>query len=50
MNHKLAPGDIVLVNTSAGAKYGQSDYLDSGCGMGREATLFNGTGRAPCRN
>ncbi|MCY8615824.1 cyclase family protein, partial [Bacillus haynesii] len=34
------PGDIVLVNTSAGAKYGQNDYLDSGCGMGREATLY----------
>ena len=40
INHKLAPGDIVLVNTSAGAKYGQNDYLHSGCGVGREATLF----------
>jgi kynurenine formamidase len=27
------------VNTAAGARYGAADYLDSGCGMGREATL-----------
>ncbi|MGR3205426.1 cyclase family protein [Bacillus glycinifermentans] len=40
INHKLAPGDIVFVNTSAGAKYGEKDYLGSGCGMGREATLY----------
>ena len=40
INHTLAPGDIVLVNTSAGAKYGQDDYVASGCGMGREATLW----------
>ncbi len=40
INHVLQPGDIVLVNTSAGAKYGQPDYVNSGCGMGREATLW----------
>ncbi|ALC83434.1 MULTISPECIES: cyclase family protein [Bacillus] len=40
INHKLIPGDIVLVNTSAGAKYGEKDFLESGCGMGREATLY----------
>lgn len=40
INHELKPNDIVLVNTSAGSKYGQDDFLDSGCGMGREATLF----------
>lgn len=39
IGHELAPGDIVLVNTSAGARYGQGDYLDHGCGMGRAATL-----------
>ena len=40
IGHQLKPLDIVLVNTSAGAKYGQDDYVDSGCGMGREATLY----------
>lgn len=40
IGHDLAPGDIVLVNTAAGARYGQEDYLSSGCGMGREATLY----------
>lgn len=40
IGHDLAPLDIVLVNTSAGAKYGQPDYLASGCGMGREATMY----------
>ncbi|MGH1504949.1 MAG: cyclase family protein [Acidimicrobiales bacterium] len=39
IGHELQPGDIVLVNTAAGARYGQPDYLSSGCGMGREATL-----------
>lgn len=40
IGHEIQPGDIVVVNTSAGAKYGQDDYLPSGCGMGREATLY----------
>ena len=40
IGHRLKPLDIVLVNTSAGAKYGRDDYVDSGCGMGREATLY----------
>ena len=40
LGHEIQPGDIVVVNTSAGAKYGQDDYLASGCGMGREATLY----------
>jgi kynurenine formamidase len=39
IGHALQPFDIVLVNTSAGSKYGQPDYVPSGCGMGREATL-----------
>ena len=30
----------MLVNTSAGVKYGQPDYVTSGCGIGREATLY----------
>lgn len=40
INHDLRPLDVVLVNTGAAARYGQDDYLDSGCGMGREATLY----------
>jgi kynurenine formamidase len=40
IGHDLAPGDIVIVNTSAGTRYGMDDYLSKGCGMGREATLF----------
>jgi kynurenine formamidase len=38
--HKLKPGDIVLVNTSAGRRFGAEDYVRAGCGMGREATLY----------
>ena len=40
IGHEIQPGDIVVVNTSAGARYGRDDYLASGCGMGREATLY----------
>lgn len=40
IGHTLQPLDIVVVNTSAGVKYGQPDYVPSGCGMGREATLY----------
>ena len=40
IGHELQPLDIVLVNTSAGAAYGTEDYINSGCGMGREATLY----------
>lgn len=40
IGHTLAPMEIVLVNTRAGSRYGQDDFLDSGCGMGREATLY----------
>ena len=40
IGHELKPLDIVVVNTSAGAKYGRQDYVPSGCGMGAEATLY----------
>jgi kynurenine formamidase len=40
VGHVLSPLDIVLVNTRAGARYGLEDYVVSGCGMGREATLY----------
>lgn len=28
-----------MINTRAGSRYGHDDYVASGCGMGREATL-----------
>ncbi|SDN38278.1 cyclase family protein [Afipia sp. GAS231] len=40
IGHTLAPLEIVVVNTSAGTKYGQHDYVTSGCGMGYEATMY----------
>jgi len=40
IGHRLQPLDIVVVNTAAGAAYGQGDYIHRGCGMGREATLY----------
>jgi kynurenine formamidase len=40
IGHTLAPLEIVLVNTRAGSTYGTPDYVASGCGMGREATLY----------
>ncbi|MCC0026281.1 MAG: cyclase family protein [Zhengella sp.] len=40
IGHELAAGDIVLVNTAAGAAYGQPHYVATGCGMGRDATLY----------
>lgn len=40
IGHELKPLEIVVVNTSAGVAYGQPEYLNRGCGMGREATLW----------
>lgn len=40
IGHDFQPGDIVLVNTAAGGRYGEEDYVGRGCGMGREATLW----------
>jgi kynurenine formamidase len=40
IRHTLKPLDIVVVNTSAGAKYGRADYVPSGCGMGAAATKY----------
>ena len=40
IGHVLRPLEIVLVNTAAGARYGTKDFLSSGCGMGRAATLY----------
>lgn len=38
--HELKPLDIVLMNTGAGSAYGTPAYVDSGCGFGRDATLW----------
>jgi len=40
IGHTLSPLEIVVVNTSAGIAYGQPHYVATGCGMGREATLY----------
>ncbi len=40
IGHTLKPLEIVVVNTSAGARDGQKDYVISGCGMGYEATMY----------
>ena len=40
IGHTLRPLDIVIVNTAAGARYGEDDFVDKGCGMGREATMW----------
>ncbi len=40
IGHDLQPGDIVLVNTAAGAAYGQPHYVATGCGLGHEATCW----------
>ena len=40
IGHSLSPLEIVLVNTRAGSTYGQMNYIETGCGMGREATLY----------
>lgn len=40
IGHSLSPLEIVVVNTSAGQRYGQDDYVSAGCGMGYEATMY----------
>ena len=40
IGYELKPLDIVLVNTAAGAALGRADFVDVGCGMGYEATMY----------
>ena len=40
IGHELKPLEIVVVNTRAGSRYGQPDYVAAGCGMGYEATMY----------
>ncbi|MFK7888580.1 MAG: cyclase family protein [Gammaproteobacteria bacterium] len=36
----VQPLDIVLINTAAGKAIGQPNFVDVGCGMGYEATMY----------
>lgn len=40
IGYELKPGDIVLVHTNAMRNWGKPEYLESGCGIDREATLW----------
>ena len=40
IGHALQPLEIVVVNTRAGSRYGHNDYVNAGCGMGYEATMY----------
>jgi kynurenine formamidase len=40
IDHVLKPLEIVVVNTAAGARYGEPEYVPTGCGVGREGTLY----------
>jgi kynurenine formamidase len=40
IEHRLQPLDIVVINTRAGSRYGNNDYVNAGCGMGYEATMY----------
>ena len=40
VGHALRALDIVVCNTAAGARYGKPDYVPTGCGFGRDATLY----------
>lgn len=40
MDYRLKEKDIVLIRTGADQYWGTSNYLISGCGVGREATLW----------
>lgn len=40
IEHSLQPMEIVLVNTAAGAALGNPDFVNIGCGMGYDATMY----------
>ena len=40
IGHCLSPLEIIVVNTAAGGRFGQDDYVASGCGMGYDATMY----------
>ena len=40
IGHTLSALEIVVVNTAAGKRYGQDDYVTAGSGMGYDATMY----------
>lgn len=40
IGYKLKPHDIVLIQTGADKYWGTPEYMDAGCGMTRESTLW----------
>lgn len=40
LDYKLQPGDIVLIRSGAADRWGQPEYLEAGCGVGKEATRW----------
>lgn len=40
IGHNLAPLDIVVINTSAGMRYGHPDYVSNGCGIDYKGTMY----------
>jgi kynurenine formamidase len=40
IGHMLKPLEIVMINTRAGLRYGEADYVSAGCGMGYDATMY----------
>lgn len=40
IGHSLQPMEIVLINTAAGAALGNPDFVNIGCGMGYDATMY----------
>jgi len=40
IGYTLKPGDIVLIQTGADKYWGTPDYLEAGCGMTKESTLW----------
>jgi kynurenine formamidase len=39
IGHELRPLEIVVCATRAGERFGEDDYVQAGCGFGRDATL-----------
>lgn len=40
IGYALKPFDIVLIQTGADRLWGQAEYFDAGCGLGRESTIW----------
>lgn len=40
ISYQIKPWDIVMIQTDADKLWGESEYFDAGCGMGRDSTLW----------